>query len=215
MTIRACRRSARLARELGSSGCRPVARAWLWLLVMRCRVRLVRPDRLLDGGGGAAANGGTGAALRSGSGATLDGGSGAALDGGTGAPTSGACAVAGADRARPASEASPDRLAAAVALAARLSYPRPSCLPRALALRRLLRSAGIPATVRFGVATNAGRLVAHAWVESGGRVVGDRADVAEIFRPLEPWSAATTTAAAFDRGWEPAPPARARPGLDP
>ena len=47
-----------------------------------------------------------------------------------------------------------------------------NCLSRALAGQVLLARGGHDAVVRIGVARDAhGRLVAHAWVESGGNVV--------------------------------------------
>jgi hypothetical protein len=77
------------------------------------------------------------------------------------------------------------RLVAAVDIAARnqLLAPAP-CLPRALALCRLLHAEGVVAEVCIGVRRSGGTLLAHAWVESGARVIGDRPDVATIYRPL-------------------------------
>jgi len=64
-----------------------------------------------------------------------------------------------------------DRIAWSVESAARY-VPRATCLTQALAGEVLLRRAGHPAEVRIGVAKDpAGTLEAHAWVESGGRVV--------------------------------------------
>jgi hypothetical protein len=53
--------------------------------------------------------------------------------------------------------------------------PQATCLPQALAAESLLARGGIDATMQIGVMkTAAGQLTAHAWVESGGRiVVGD------------------------------------------
>lgn len=89
----------------------------------------------------------------------------------------------GADNRRTARS---ERIAAAVDVAARNSLPRVTCLPRAVVLCRMLRREGIPAVVRIGVRRVGGELAAHAWVESGGGVVGDRPDVAESFAPLSP-----------------------------
>jgi hypothetical protein len=64
-----------------------------------------------------------------------------------------------------------DRIAWAVHTAARY-VPSASCLTQALAGETLLRHAGSPAEIRIGVAKEpGGKLEAHAWVESAGRVV--------------------------------------------
>ena len=63
------------------------------------------------------------------------------------------------------------RIVWAVSVARRM-VPYASCLPQALVTESLLTRDGYPAELRIGVKkTAAGRLVAHAWVESGGRVV--------------------------------------------
>ena len=59
---------------------------------------------------------------------------------------------------------------------------RASCLPRALALSRLLRSRGVPHEVRIGIRKRSG-LEAHAWVVEGDRVLIGRAGV-ESYVPL-------------------------------
>ena len=53
--------------------------------------------------------------------------------------------------------------------------PQATCLPQALAAEALLTRGGLPADLRIGVRKDAGgKLLAHAWVESEGRiVVGD------------------------------------------
>ncbi len=50
---------------------------------------------------------------------------------------------------------------------------RLTCLPRSLALCSLLREQGHPAVVRIGVRREAGQLLAHAWVELDGDVLGE------------------------------------------
>ncbi len=60
--------------------------------------------------------------------------------------------------------------ARAVVVAGRY-VPRATCLAQALTLRTLLGLLGQPARLRIGVRKNADALEAHAWVESGGRVV--------------------------------------------
>ncbi|SRR6266705_3176856 len=75
--------------------------------------------------------------------------------------------------ARPTSDAAatPDRIAWAISVARRV-VPRATCLPQAVTAEALLRWGGRPVELRIGVIkTDHGSLVAHAWVESGGRVV--------------------------------------------
>lgn len=76
-------------------------------------------------------------------------------------------------------------IAEAVDIAARNLLPPATCLPRALVLWRQARAVGFPAELRIGVARPEGALRAHAWLEVEGRVVGDRADVARVYAPLE------------------------------
>jgi hypothetical protein len=50
--------------------------------------------------------------------------------------------------------------------------PRATCLTRAIATSLMLARRGTPASIRFGVARDpGGRFIAHAWVESEGRIV--------------------------------------------
>jgi hypothetical protein len=64
-----------------------------------------------------------------------------------------------------------ERIAKAVR-AARRYVPAATCLTQALATEWLLRRVGQPASLRIGVRrTDEGVFQAHAWVESGGRVV--------------------------------------------
>lgn len=80
------------------------------------------------------------------------------------APPSGP--AAGDDRAR--------RLALGVNRAAEFGLFRPLCLVRSVALNRLLERHGIAGSrIRVGVRVVAGEFTAHAWVEQGGRVLGD------------------------------------------
>ena len=57
--------------------------------------------------------------------------------------------------------------------------PRATCLPQAIAAEALLTRGGLPAHLQIGVKKTAdGKLTAHAWVESNGRiVVGDLRDL--------------------------------------
>ena len=48
-----------------------------------------------------------------------------------------------------------------------------SCIPRSLALARLLRLHGLPALVRIGLRRVGGGLAGHAWVEHHGKVIAE------------------------------------------
>ena len=74
----------------------------------------------------------------------------------------------------------PQRIAALVDAAG--GVLRASCLPRALALSRILRSRGVPHEVRIGIRKRRG-LEAHAWVAESDRVLIGRAGV-ESYVPL-------------------------------
>ena len=64
--------------------------------------------------------------------------------------------------------------------------PGATCLTQSLAARMLLARAGYDAMIRFGARRNeAGAFEAHAWVESGGRIVS-RDLPASGFSPLPP-----------------------------
>ncbi len=80
-------------------------------------------------------------------------------------------------------------IARAVDIAARNRPAPASCLVRSLALERLLRQAGYAAHLRLGVQRTTGQLQGHAWVEVGGRVVGDAQTAASEFWVLEDWHA--------------------------
>jgi hypothetical protein len=87
---------------------------------------------------------------------------------------------ASADRAR--------ELALAVERAAENGVFRPACLVRALATQTVLEAHGIRGSrIRVGVRQHRGQFLAHAWVEYGALVLGDRegnvaafADLAEL-----------------------------------
>ena len=83
--------------------------------------------------------------------------------------------------------ATPERIGWAISVAKRF-IPKGNCLPQALAAESLLTRDGYPVELRIGVAkTNDGRLDAHAWVESGGRlVVGDLTQGLHTYTPLPP-----------------------------
>ena len=79
--------------------------------------------------------------------------------------------LAAREHGRTTPHATPDDLAWAVSAAAR-RVPGATCLTQALALQALLRREGHDATLKLGVARGElGALEAHAWLESGGRVV--------------------------------------------
>ncbi|MBA3443364.1 MAG: lasso peptide biosynthesis B2 protein [Gemmatimonadales bacterium] len=77
------------------------------------------------------------------------------------------------------------QLGQAVRRAARFGVFRPSCLVRSVALINLLQRSGIPGgRLRIGVRPTGGKLLAHAWVEYGNRVLGDWPAHVRNFQPL-------------------------------
>jgi hypothetical protein len=95
--------------------------------------------------------------------------------------------LAGPARPIAAGHASVEQIAWAIA-AARKLVPAASCLPQALAGEALLARHGHPVELRVGVVkTEQGRLLAHAWVESRGRVViGQLHEGLSRYTPLPP-----------------------------
>jgi hypothetical protein len=80
--------------------------------------------------------------------------------------------VARARPTRASHPSSPDRIAWAVAAAGRRIPGGTNCLVQAVAARVLLGRHGYSSRLRVGVArAPGGRLEAHAWVESDGRVL--------------------------------------------
>lgn len=78
-----------------------------------------------------------------------------------------------------------DRVALAVERAAEYGIFRPKCLVKAVALQNLLKAKGVTdSVVRVGVAKVEGGLMAHAWVERSGKVIGDRRWHVDKFDPL-------------------------------
>jgi hypothetical protein len=63
--------------------------------------------------------------------------------------------------------------------------PLSTCLTRSLVLWWRLRRHGHPAVLRAGVRRAEAGIEAHAWVELGGSVLNDVADVAERFTPFD------------------------------
>jgi hypothetical protein len=74
----------------------------------------------------------------------------------------------------------------AVARAAAHHLVPMTCLPRALALQRMLARRGIASRVAIGVRKESGRIAAHAWVEIGGQPVGEPEAIAQRFLPFLP-----------------------------
>jgi hypothetical protein len=60
-----------------------------------------------------------------------------------------------------------------------------NCLEQSLGLWWLLRRRGIPAELRMGARSEAGRFEAHAWVELGGAVINDSGDAHLHFAPFD------------------------------
>lgn len=82
------------------------------------------------------------------------------------------------------------RLALAVNRAASYGLFRPTCLVRAVALEKMIQRSGAgAAVVRVGVRMHGERLLAHAWIEQDGRVVGDEPARVSLFTPLHDFTA--------------------------
>lgn len=76
-------------------------------------------------------------------------------------------------------------VALAVSRAAHYGLFRPRCLVRAVALQRMLQARGVSgSSLRVGVRRENGSLLAHAWVEYGGTVLGDEAWLVRQFDEL-------------------------------
>jgi hypothetical protein len=89
--------------------------------------------------------------------------------------------------------ASAQKLARIVSGAARWSAPRPSCLPRAIVLCRLLRRRGMEGVLHLGVDRAQGAFSAHAWVEHGGVALGEAEMFRRQYKSLGPLNSATPT----------------------
>lgn len=89
------------------------------------------------------------------------------------------------DGSAPADDDELRRVGWGVRNASRL-VPRASCLTQALAAQFLLARSGRPSRIRIGVAKDAGgRLLAHAWLISEGRVViGGKSSELRRYRSL-------------------------------
>lgn len=61
------------------------------------------------------------------------------------------------------------------------------CLPEALIVQLLFRRRGYPADLRIGIMKDeAGRFMAHAWVESGDEIVVGGSTSPQVYVPLPP-----------------------------
>jgi len=96
---------------------------------------------------------------------------------------------------RSGSEKAPDRdrlrrIATSIERASSYGVFRPTCLVRAVSIERLLSDAcgDSGAVVRVGVQTKDGELLAHAWIELDGEIIGDRSSVVRKFTPLQDFS---------------------------
>src|SRR5689334_21664605 len=79
---------------------------------------------------------------------------------------------------------SAERVVWAVQVASRY-VPRATCLTQAVAAQALLGFGGIPASVRIGVAKAAAAgFEAHAWVESGGKILIGGAESAQKYTQM-------------------------------
>ena len=87
----------------------------------------------------------------------------------------------------------PDRVAWAVDAAGRHILGDKACLTQALTGQLLFRRRGYPAHLRIGVIkAGDGKLEAHAWLESRGRVmVGGPESELSRYTPLPDWDEAT------------------------
>ena len=99
-----------------------------------------------------------------------------------------------------------ERAASAVDRVARLGIGRPLCLARSLALQRMLERRGLyGSTIRVGVRGSGTDLSAHAWVQWGERVLGDRPDHVAAYHPLDALRVGASSLDEAPTGAEPLP----------
>lgn len=79
------------------------------------------------------------------------------------------------------------QVARAVGRVRRFGPFRGNCLSTSIALLWLLRRGGHDAVLRLGTQLAPTGLTAHAWVELGGRVLNDSADVIHRYTPFGDW----------------------------
>lgn len=70
-------------------------------------------------------------------------------------------------------------------LAARFHLFHPNCLPKALALKRMLERRRFAPTLRIGARKEGGKLLGHAWIEIDDVPFNDAADIGDRFPTLE------------------------------
>src|SRR5665213_4350652 len=76
----------------------------------------------------------------------------------------------------------------------------PNCLERSMALWWMLRRNGIPGELHIGARKEGARFEAHAWVELGGEVLNDGAEVHQHYARFDaPIAAAVAKSHAADR----------------
>ena len=83
----------------------------------------------------------------------------------------------------PARPVDPDRAWLLVHRAARLQWSQTLCLPRAIVLRDILTNRGLEAEIRLGIDREAAgsKMSAHAWVELGDQVIGEKELIEDRF----------------------------------
>ncbi len=82
-------------------------------------------------------------------------------------------------------QAEAERLGTLIRYAAAAHIPPVSCLPRALALNKMLAARGIPSQVQIGGRKVNQTFHAHAWVQVNGRVVAETEDVVSRFNIMK------------------------------
>ena len=70
-------------------------------------------------------------------------------------------------------------------VAARFHLFKLSCLPKALALKRMLERRRFAPALRIGARKEGSKLLGHAWVEVDGVPFNDSADVADRYPTFE------------------------------
>jgi hypothetical protein len=93
----------------------------------------------------------------------------------------------------PAPEAFPRawNIARVMRAAARRGLVHGNCLSQSLTLLWLLRRHGLPGDLRLGARAQAGKFMAHAWVEVGGLPLIERRDELSGYAPFERFPAST------------------------
>ncbi len=91
------------------------------------------------------------------------------------------------------------RLARLMTAAARLHGPfNFSCLRQALVLQARLRRLGVEARLSYGVKKQGSRIVAHAWLDIGGRTINGLPEIVPLQRPARDSARCIQASAAAD-----------------